>query len=139
MGPAFVWIPSRRRGLLRRHLIHSLLGWGADAMTDAKHTPLEANLLEILRGIAAMPETDGARMKLWATDSLSGHSETVEATILNVLDERNALKDINEELLDFIENIQHFHCIRFREHACGQHGLLDKYRPEWRQGKRGTS
>lgn len=40
--------------------------------------------METLRAIASMPVEDGPRMKLWARDSLSGHTESLESTLWNV-------------------------------------------------------
>lgn len=51
------------------------------------------NHAETLRGIAKMnPETEGSRMALWARDGLSGAVEPIEATLLNLSNERNELK-----------------------------------------------
>lgn len=47
---------------------------------------------ETLRGIRSMGD-DAERMRLWATDSLSGFTETLEATLLKLSDERNSLQE----------------------------------------------
>lgn len=57
------------------------------------------NHAETLRGIAAMDD-DPARMRLWARDSLSGQFETLEATLLRLCDERNALTAERDALDD---------------------------------------
>jgi predicted nuclease with TOPRIM domain len=65
---------------------------------DAEIARLKArgdNHAETLRGIAAMPVEDGARMKLWATDGLSGCAPLPE-TLLDLSDKLNAEKQARE-------------------------------------------
>jgi septation ring formation regulator EzrA len=42
---------------------------------------------ETLRGVASMPAHDGERMKLWASDSLQGYTETLDCTVLKLQDQ----------------------------------------------------
>jgi hypothetical protein len=63
------------------------------------------NHAETLRGISAMPVEDGERMQLWADDGLSGSNETVEATLLKVCDERNAMRTELESLRRLVDDL----------------------------------
>lgn len=49
---------------------------------------------------------------------------------MSPIDQNQAL----EECLDFIQSEPHGRCRHFKLWHCGQHGLLDKYRPNWRDG-----
>lgn len=50
------------------------------------------NHAETLRGIARMPVGDGERMQQWARESLGGYTMPLEATLLALSDECNALR-----------------------------------------------
>lgn len=51
---------------------------------------------ETLRGIAGMPGCDGERMKLWASDSLQGYTETLDCTILKLQEQLATARHLQE-------------------------------------------